>query len=85
MFENSISFIFHLSTYYYMYTKCKILLKVHACHAAAGVQNWGKMAYLTQQQGPCLEISYILLFSVITLHYYRLYQISSLEGKVYKI
>ena len=46
------------------------------------VQNWGKMAHLPQQQGPFLEISYILLFSIITLHYHRLYQISSLEVEV---
>ena len=45
------------------------------------VENWGKMAHLpNQQQGPLLEISYIPLLSVkTTLHYHRLYQISSLE------
>ena len=46
------------------------------------VQNWSKMAHLPQQQGPFLEISYILLFSIMTLHYRRLYQISSLEVEV---
>ena len=34
----------------------------------------------SQQQGPLLEISYIPLFSVMTLHYHKLYQISSLEA-----
>ena len=43
------------------------------------------MVYLAQQQRPRLKVSYILLFSVMTLHYHRLYQISSLEGKVQKI
>ena len=32
-----------------------------------------------QQQGPLLKISYIHLLSVMTLHYHKLYQISSLE------
>ena len=43
------------------------------------VQNWSKMAHCpNQQQGPLLEISYRSLFSVTTtLHYHRLYQISS--------
>ena len=36
-----------------------------------------------QQQGPLLEISYIPLFYVMsTLHYHRLYQISSLEANL---
>ena len=35
-----------------------------------------------QQQGPLLEISYIPLLSVMTLHYHRLYQISSLEANL---
>ena len=30
-------------------------------------KNWGKMAHLPQQQGPVLEISYLLLFFVMTL------------------
>ena len=45
------------------------------------VQNWGKMAHLPQpatQQESLLEIPYIPLLSVMTLHYHRLYQISSL-------
>ena len=48
------------------------------------VRNWGKMAYLPQpqQQGPLLEISYIPLLSAMTLHYRRLYQISSLEANL---
>ena len=46
------------------------------------VENWGKMAYLPQPT-TCtsflLEISYISLFSIMTtLHYHRLYQISSI-------
>ena len=41
---------------------------MHACEAAAG--------------GPLLEISYIPLLSVMTLHYHRLYQISSLEANL---
>ena len=45
---------------------------MHACKAAA----WPICP--NQQQGPLLEISYISLFSVMTtLHYHRLYQISS--------
>ena len=39
-----------------------------ACKAAAG--------------RPLLEISYIPLLSVMTLHYQRLYQISSLEANL---
>ena len=35
---------------------------------------------ICQQQGPLLEILYIPLLSVMTLHYHRLYQISSLEA-----
>ena len=48
------------------------------------VQNCGKMVYLPQpqQQGPLLEISYIPLLSVMTFHYHRLYQISSLEANI---
>ena len=48
------------------------------------VQNWGKMAHCPnqQQQGLLLEISYIPLLSVMTLHYHRLYQISSLEANL---
>ena len=48
------------------------------------VQYWdnSKIAHLHQQQGPLFEISYILLFSVMTLHYHGLYQISSLEAEV---
>ena len=45
------------------------------------VQNWGKMAHLPQPTTGTsflLETSYISLFSVMaTLHYHRLYQISS--------
>ena len=48
------------------------------------VRNWGKMAHCPnqQQQGLLLEISYIPLLSVMTLHYHRLYQISSLEANL---
>ena len=41
---------------------------MHACEAAAG--------------GPLLEISYIPLLPVMTLHYHRLYQIASLEANL---
>ena len=33
----------------------KVLLKMHSCDVAGGVQNWGKMSHLLQQQGPLLE------------------------------
>ena len=46
------------------------------------LQNCGKIVHLLQQQGPLLEISYVLLFPVMTPHYHRLYQISSLEAEV---
>ena len=81
-FEISMCFAFHLCTYYYMYPNAKFLLKMHACDAAAGVQNCGKMSHLSQQQRPLLEISYILLFSIMTLYYHRLNQISSLEEEI---
>ena len=47
-------------------------------------RNWGKMVHCPnqQQQGLLLEISYIPLLSVMTLHYHRLYQISSLEANL---
>ena len=42
------------------------------------VQIWGKMAHLPQP-----TISFVLLLSVMTtLHYHRLYQISSLEANL---
>ena len=41
---------------------------MHACKAAAG--------------GPLLEISYIPLLSVVTLHYHEVYKISSLEANL---
>ena len=47
------------------------------------VQNWVKMTHLLpQQQRHILEVLYILLSSVMTLHYHRLYQISSLQAEV---
>ena len=42
--------------------------KMHACKAVAG--------------GPLLEISYIPLLSVLTLHYHKVYKISSLEANL---
>ena len=42
--------------------------KMHACKAVAG--------------GPLLEISYIPLLFVMTLHYHRVYKISSLEANL---
>ena len=46
---------------------------------------WHFICLPLQQQGNLLEISYILLFSIMTLHYHRPYQISSLEAEAYKI
>ena len=54
---------------------------MHACDASAGA-NWSKMAHLPQEQGSLLEISHTPLLSVMTLHYHRLYQISSLQAEV---
>ena len=81
-FENSICFAFHLSIYLLLYVpymqnfkkntclwscwRCKIGVKWHICP--------------NHQQVPLLEISYIPLLSVMTLHYHSLYQISSLEA-----
>ena len=42
--------------------------KMYACKAAAG--------------GPLLEISYIPLLSIMTLHYHRVYKTSSLEANL---
>ena len=42
--------------------------KMYACKAAA--------------RRPLLEISYILLLSVMTLHYHRVYKTSSLEANL---
>ena len=48
------------------------------------VQNLAKMAHCLNQQQQKLDltISYIPLLSVMTLHYHRLYQISSLEANL---
>ena len=47
------------------------------------VQNWGKMAHFLQPTGrPLFEFLYISQLSVMTLHYHRLYYISSLEANV---
>ena len=56
---------------------------MHVCEAAAGAKL-GKIAHCLnqQQQGLLLEISYIPLLSVMTIHYNRLYQISGLEGNL---
>ena len=45
------------------------------------VRNWGKMAHCPnqQQQGLLLEISYIPLLSVMTLHYHSLEATLSLQ------
>ena len=53
-----------------MYPTCKIstATKIHTCKAAAGE--------------PLLEISYIPLLSVMTLHYHGECQISSLEANL---
>ena len=56
-------------SYYYMYPTCKISeKKMDTCKATAGE--------------PLLEISYIPLLFVMTLHYHRLYQISSLAANL---
>ena len=59
-----------MSPYCYMYPTCKIshTKKMHACKAAAC--------------GPHLEISYIPLLCVMTLHYHRVYKISSFEANL---
>ena len=63
-----------------MYPTCKISKKYMRANMLV-VQNWGKMALLPQPTtGPLSEISYIPLLSGMTLHYHRLYQISSLEA-----
>ena len=48
------------------------------------VRNLGKLASCPnqQQQGLLLEISYIPLLSIMTLHYHILYQISNLEANL---
>ena len=62
-----------MSPYYYIYTTCKIshTKKMHACKAAT-----------TAAGKPLLEISYILLLSVMTLYYDRVYKISGLEANL---
>ena len=66
---------------YSMYPKCKISKKCMPVELLV-VQNWGKMAHLPlPTTGTFLKISYnIPLLSVMTIHYNRLYQISSLEA-----
>ena len=81
-FENSICFTFHLATCYFMYPICKILAKCMTAMLLLLVEKWSKMAHLPQEQEPVLEISYILLCSVMTLHCHRLNQISSFEPEV---
>ena len=54
--------------------------KVHACEAVGGA---GQNAHLLQlTTGTSFEISYIPILSVMTPHYHRLYQISSLEANL---
>ena len=70
--------MFHiLFVYLLLYTLHAEFLKKCMPEMLVVVQNWSKMVYLPQQQGPLLEISYILHFSVVTLHYHKLYQIRS--------
>ena len=57
--------------------------KMHACKSAGGAKlgvKWPICPNQQHQQEPLLEISYIPLLFVMTLHYHRLYQISSLEA-----
>ena len=83
-FENYKCFAFDLSTYYYMKPTCKISKKKCMLAKLLVVRNWGNMAPCSnqQQQGLLLEISYIPLLSIMTLHYHRLYKISSLEANL---
>ena len=56
------------------------LKKIHASEAVGGCKIGAKWPICSnEQQALLLEISYILLLSVMTLYYCRLYQISSLE------
>ena len=76
-----------MSNFYYMYPTCKISKKCMPAAKLLLVKNWGKNgAHLPQ---PITRTSlgnfnsYIPLLSVITtLHYHRLYQISSLEANL---
>ena len=57
--------------------------KMHASEAAGGCKIGVKWHICSnEQQALLLEISYILLLSVMTLYYRRLYQISSLEANL---
>ena len=59
--------------------------KIYAClRSCCWCKIWVKWPICpNQQQGPLLEISYIPLLSVMTtLHYRRLYQISSHEANL---
>ena len=59
-----ISFVYLLLYVLYM----QKFLKKCIPAITAGVQNWGRMSHLPDQQGPLLENSYISLFSVMALH-----------------
>ena len=71
-----------MSIYLLLYVPyLKNFKKMYACEAAGGAKLGVKWPTCpNQQQGPLLEILYIPLLSVMTLHYHRLYQISSLEA-----
>ena len=60
---------------------------MYACDAPAGAKLVRKNSSLFSPTttGLLWEISYMLLFSVMTLHHHRLHQISSLEAEVWKI
>ena len=78
--------MFRISFVYLVITICTLhakFQKMHACEAAGGAKSWSKMAYLPQPTYRDLFWKfhiYHALLSVMTLHYHRLYQISSLEA-----
>ena len=76
-----------MPNFYYMYPKCKISKKMHACYEAAAGEKMGKNGAHLPQPTTRTSLgnfnSYIPLLSVMaTLHYHRLYQISSLEANL---
>ena len=84
-FENSICFAFHLYTDFIII--CTLHAKFQKKHAREAAGWWCKIGIKwpicpNQQEGPLLEISYIPLLYVMTLHYHRIYQVSSLEANL---
>ena len=81
-FENSIWFRFPFSTYLLLYVPYMQKFQKNACMWSCWCCKIGVKSPIcpNQQPGPLLEILYISLLSVVTLYYYRLYQISSLKA-----